>query len=229
MNDRIKTLEDILNRNGSSKVNLLTNEVDSYFLFDQISDPGDLDKAWSLFPEHQEIRARAAEVDACSDIIAMWGYRTPRKSQRCSDIALKQLVRDHLTVTRPLLTDDWEDIGEFLDNVYDIEFLHQETADVPTPMENELFMATYESMGDFQISHFPYDNPLAKILNNWAKYLTKCDEVALYLLWPLLQDIEEFDRNTPIPAFRLWQYNCRNSYWIKNGDLESRVVIVKRP
>lgn len=229
MTDLVSTLEEILRRYGTAEVNLRENEVDRYFLFDQISDPADLEKVWSLFPEHRVIRARADEVDACSDIVPGWGYRTPRTSNLCSDAELTQLVREHLTVTRTFLTDDWEDIGEFIDNGYEIELLNAGTAEIPDPMDNKLFMGIYESLGDFRIQHYPYGNLLAAILSDWAIYLTKCDEVALYLLWPLLQDVEDCDPNTPIPGFRLWQYNCRTKFWIKEGNLESGVVIVQRP
>ncbi len=229
MKDPVTTLEEILRRHRNEEVNLRENEGDRYFLFDRISDPADLEKAWSLFPEHRVIRDRADEVDASSEIVPGWGYRVPRTSLRCSDTDLTQLVREHLAATRPFLTDDWDDIGEFIDNGYKIELLSEGTAEIPEPMENELFMGIDESMSDFRIQHFPYGNLLAEILSDWAIYLTKCNEVALYLLWPLLQDVEEFDPQTPIPGFRLWQYNCRKNYWIKDGDLESGVLIVQRP
>src|SRR5690242_13837856 len=104
--DPIKTLEDILKRNGHD-LNLRDKEEHRYFLFDQISTPNDLDMAWSQFPAHREIRARAAKVDAVSDIIPGWGYRTPKKSARCSDAELARLVRGNIEAIRPLISESW--------------------------------------------------------------------------------------------------------------------------
>src|SRR5436309_2230046 len=98
--DPVKTLESILHRHGHD-VHLWENEVDRYFLFDQISDPNDLDLAWSQFPAHRQIRARAAEVDVVSDIVPGWGYRTPKESNRCSDAELIELVRRHIAGIHP--------------------------------------------------------------------------------------------------------------------------------
>jgi hypothetical protein len=96
-------------------------------------------------------------------------------------------------------------------------------------MANNLFGALYESIGDFKSSHYPFEKPHLEILLDWAIYLTKCDEVALYLLWPVLKEVDAIDPNTPVPGFKLWQYNCRTNYWIKEGDLKSGLVLVQRP
>lgn len=227
MNDPIKTLEEILKRNGH-EVNLRANEVDRYFLFDQISDPNDLDLAWSQVPAHCQIRARAAEVDAVSDIVPGWGYRTPKKSNRCSDTELIGIIRGHITAISPLIS-GWGDARTFIDSGFDVEVVGSEVGAPPDAMENVLFGALYESMGDFTIDHFPFEEPILNVLNDWAICLTKCDEVAMYLLWPVLKDVGAIEPNTPVPAFRLWQYNCRTSYWIKEGDLKSRLVFVQPP
>jgi len=108
-------------------------------------------------------------------------------------------------------------------------FVGNEAGAPPDPMANILFGALYESMGDFKSSHYAFEQPLLEILYDWAIYLTKCDEVALYLLWPILKDVEALDPNTPVPGFKLWQYNCRTDYWIKEGDLKSGVVCVQPP
>jgi hypothetical protein len=227
MNDPIKTLDNILKRNGHD-ANLRENELDRYFLFDQISAPADLDVAWSQFPANREIRARAAEVDAVSDIVAGWGYRIPKKSNRCSDAQLAAFVREHLAGTRPFISGSWDDVAAFIDGGFEIQVIGSEVGVPPDAMQNELFGASYESMGDFKIDRFPFEQPILGILYDWAIYLTKCDEVALYLLWPVLKNVEAIDPNTPVPGFRLWQYNCRTNYWIKDGDLKSRVVYVQR-
>lgn len=99
----------------------------------------------------------------------------------------------------------------------------------PDPMDNVLFGALYESMGDFKHDHYPFEEPLLAILYEWAIALTKCDEVALYLLWPVLKDVGGIDPNTPIPGLALWKYHCRTSYWIKDGDLRSGLVCVQPP
>ena len=84
-------------------------------------------------------------------------------------------------------------------------------------------------MGDFERAHFPYGEPILEVLEDWAIYLTKCAEVALYLLWPILKDVQAIDPSTPVPGFRLWQYNCHTNYWIKDDDVRSGVVCVQAP
>jgi hypothetical protein len=228
MNDPIETLEEILKRNGCDDVNLRENEADRYFLFDQISEPNDLELAWSQFPAHREIRARAAEVDAVSDIVPGWGYRTPKKSHRCSDAELIELVGRHIAVIRPFIT-DWSDVRAFIDRGFDIEVIGRDAGAPPDATDNELFGAWYESISDFKIERYPYEEPILEVLDDWATYLTKCDEVALYLSWPVLKNVETFDPATPLPGFKLWQYNCRTNYWIDEGDMNSRLVCIQRP
>jgi hypothetical protein len=230
MNDPIAKLEAILKRNGHDlDLHDRNKEEHRYFLFDHISAPKDLNLAWSQFPANREIRARAAEVDAISDIVAGWRYRIPKKSNHCSDAQLASLVRDNLAVTRPFVTGSWEDVAAFIEKGFDIQLVSSEGSGPPVAMENVLFMALYESMGDFKIDHFPFEQPILEVLYDWAIYLTKCDEVALYLLWPVLKNVEAIDPNAPVPAFKLWQYNCRTNYWIKDGDLNSGVICVQRP
>src|SRR5579862_9620545 len=118
----IETLEEILRRSGHD-LNLLEKEEYRYFLFDFISDPGDLDLAWSLFPAHQEVRARATQVDSVSDIVPGWGYRTPKKSNRCSEAELIEVLRRHLAVIRPFILESYDDVIAFLDSGYDIEIV----------------------------------------------------------------------------------------------------------
>lgn len=227
--DHVKMLEDILKRSGHD-LNLRdrNKEEHRYFLFDQISAPDDLDLAWSQFPAQRDIRPRAAQVDAVSDIIPGWGYRTPKKSNHCSDAELIRLVRGNIDAIRPLIS-GWEDVRAFIESGYDIHVVGSEAGDPPDAMENILFGALYESMGDFKFDHYPFEELILEILYDWAIYLTKCDEVALYLLWPVLKDVEAIDPNTPVPGFRLWQYNCRTNYWIKDGDVKSRLVCVQPP
>jgi hypothetical protein len=161
--DPVTTLEDILRRNGHD-LNLRENEVQRYFLFDQISDPGDLDLAWSLFPEHREIRARAAKVDAVSNIVHGWGYRTPRKSNRCSEAQLIELLQRHIAAIKPFIGESYGDVVTFLDKGYDIQVVGKEAGSPPDPMGNILFGALYEPMGDFKRDHYSFEEPLLEIL-----------------------------------------------------------------
>jgi hypothetical protein len=230
MNDPIDTLEDILKRNGHDlDLRDRNKEEHRYFLFDQISAPNDLDLAWSQFPAHREIRARAAEVDAVSDIVAGWGYRTPKKSNRCSDAELIGLVRGHIAAVFPMMSGSWQRVRAFIEKGYDIQVVGKEAGAPPDPMKNDLLGALYERSGDFLIEHCALDVPIMEILYDWAIYLTKCDEVALYMLWPALEDLGALDPNTPVPGFRLWQNNCRANYWIKDGNVKSGLVCVQPP
>jgi hypothetical protein len=226
--DPVDVLEDLLKRNGHD-VNLRESEVDRYFLFDLISDPKELAQAWSLFPAHEEIRARAAQVDAVSDIVPGWGYRTPKKSNRCSDAELLGVVRDHLNAIHPLIPDDFDDVRGFIGNGFEVQRVGKDAGTPPEPRENSLFGALYETLSDFQIDRYPFDVPILEILYDWAVFLTKCDEVVLYLLWPILKDVDAIDPKTPVPGFQIWQYHCRTSYWIHEDDMNSGVVCVQPP
>lgn len=226
--DPIDVLEDILKRNGF-EVDLRENEADRYFFFDSIADPQDLDLAWRQFPAHEEIRARAADVDAAAEIVAGWGYRVPKQSNRCSDSALANLVRGHITTMRPLIGDDDDDIRVFIDRGYEIQIVGTSVGPPPDPMDNSLFLVLYEAACEFKREHFPFDTHVMEVIYDWAIYLTKCDEVVLYLLWPVFQDTGEVDPHTPEPGFQLWQLNCRTNYWIPNDDAQSRLVYVQPP
>jgi hypothetical protein len=226
--DPVEILEDLLKRNGYD-VNLRENETDRYFLFDLITEPDDLALAWSQFPAHDEIRVRAAQVDAVSDIVPGWGYRTPRKSNRCSDTELIGHVREHLGAIHPLISEDYEEVRVFIENGCDIQVLGKDVGAPPDATENLLFGALYEAISDFKIDHYSFDMPILEILYDWAIYLTKCNEVALYLLWPVLKDVDAINPNTPVPGFRLWQYNCRTNYWINENDVSSGVVFIQPP
>src|SRR2546425_1156477 len=84
------------------------------------AEPDDLELAWSQFPAHHEIRARATQVDTVADIVSGWGYRTPKKFNRCSDAELLGLVRGHIDATRPLISGSWDDARAFIEKGYDI-------------------------------------------------------------------------------------------------------------
>jgi hypothetical protein len=229
--DPVDVLEDILKRNGCADVDLRDNEVDRYFLFDQISDPRDLDLAWEQFPFHQQIRSRADRVNAVSDIIPGWGYRTPKESNRCSDDDLIKYARDCFTAIQAMiLREDYNhEVLTFLEAPYEIIVDDDQAAAPPEASDNSLFSALYEGISEFTARHYSFDIPLYEILYDWAIYLTKCDEVALYVLWPLLDGVAEIDPDTPVPGFELWRYGCRIRYWIKDNDFQSGVVHVQPP
>lgn len=138
MNDPLQTLNDILRRNGCN-ANLHENEGDRYFLFDKITEPKDIDLAWSQFPAHHEIRRRATEVDAVSEIVPGWGYRTPKTSNRCSDVELVALVRQNIESLCPFISDDWDDVRAFIEDGCDIQIVGHEAETPPDAMSNTLF------------------------------------------------------------------------------------------
>ena len=224
--DPLETLKDILTRSGHD-LNLRENEEHRYFLFDRISDPGELDLAWSLFPAHQEVRARATQVDSVSDIVPGWGYRIPKKSNRCSETELIELLRTHVTAIRPFLWENYDDVIAFLDKGYDIQIVGKACGDPPDPVTNNLFMAFYETMGDFMGDHCAFEEPLLRILYDWAIYLTKCDEVAC-LAMARSQRCCEYAGHA-VSGTCLVAVQLRTNDWVKDGDLESRTVCVQPP
>lgn len=221
-------LESILNRHGH-EVDLTNREEDRYFLFDRIANARDLDLAWSLFPNDVEIRARAEQVDSVSDIVAGWGYRTPKKPNRCPDAELTEIIRRHIAAVQPIIPDTYKDVRKFIEKGFDVEVVGPEAGKRPEVMKNDLFLTLYEAMGEFAIEQYRLEDPLLRILRDWAIYLTKCDEVAHYLLWPILKDVDWLDPKTPSAGFKLWTLNCREHYWIMNGDMTSAMVYIQPP
>jgi hypothetical protein len=229
--DKIDLLQEILKRNLRPEeiignFDLRTNESYHYFYFDCIRDPNDLELAWSIFPENKEIRRRLKIVERAASIIPGWGYRVAKETNRCDHATLKKLIRQHIRFMRPLVR--YEDIGRFLDKPFEIVLAPKNVA-VPDDMNNDLLLALDEGPGDFFIEHYPIDKQHYWLLDNWAIYLTKCDEVARYLLWPCLRKVSHLPKESPNPGFRLWTYHCRDRYWIKDGDLSSGVVYFRPP
>jgi hypothetical protein len=229
--DPIVVLDEILKRNGCEDVDLRNSEVDRYFLFDQITDPADLDLAWSQFPVHEQIRARADEIDTVSDIMPGWGYRTPKKTNRCSDQKLIELVGRHLAAMNSfLLREDYNQAAvSLLDRPYCVEIVSGDSRTPPEPENNELFGTLYEAISEFRLNHVAFEAPIEEVLHDWAIYLTKCNEVALYLLWPMLVELDGIDPHAPDAGFALWSYGCRDRYWIKENDPQSGIIHVQPP
>ncbi|MBB1436959.1 hypothetical protein H5201_22225 [Pseudoalteromonas sp. SG43-6] len=75
MNQELRLLEEILKRNSEDPDSIdIENEVDHYFFFDGIKNEEDLDEAWRVFDEHEEIRNRLLNIVSETDSISRWGY-----------------------------------------------------------------------------------------------------------------------------------------------------------
>lgn len=224
--DPIDVLEALLTKHDGRPVDIRNNEVDSYFLFDRLDDKGDLDRAWSLFPCHEEIRRRAQEVDDACD-----SYRVPRPTNRCSDDALLGYVRGYLDSASSLIDEEDSelDIHAFLRKPHDVRLWTPDDGPRVSLGEGEYgpLDELDERLGDIFGDAYPSTSKLHQVLHHWAVYLTKYNEVAHYLLWPLVKDIIPlFDARH---AFDLWRVRCLDGYWIKDQDLASGVVLVKPP
>jgi len=79
------------------------------------------------------------------------------------------------------------DIHRFLNKPFKITLAAKIIA-VTDAMNNHLLLALDEGPGDFFAEHYPLDSQHYQLLYHWAIYLTKCDEVAWYLLWPCLRN-----------------------------------------
>ncbi len=228
---QIQKLEQILKRNVDNEeerkqIDLIDQESYHYFFFDNIK-PEDLEDAWSVFPEGKEIRKRLVQLEEKADVVPGFGYRLPGGDDLCTSDTIAELVRNHLRLVGPLVPE--EDYNEneinFLKRDYDVVLAAPE---IPIPAENPLFIALYEGI-QVLLEDFPSNLDHYGLLYNWAIYLTKCDEVACYLLWPCMHDAENTGPEILEPAFRLWKYQCRNRYWIKNNDFDSGIVYFRPP
>ncbi len=228
----LKSLEDILKRNSDHPDEIdIENEVEHYFIFDKISNPVDLEKAWSLFPEHKKIRNRLEKIEENTDIIPGWGYRVINENyNKCETSELASTIDSQIKNLRPFILDgDYnDDIRQFIDSGYFIELAPKDVT-VPELGENEIFGTLYEAIQEFKIEHFPYEKEHYQVLENWAIYLTKCDEVAVYLLWPCFNDIQLLDSEVFSHGAKLWKFDCRDRYWVKNLDCSSKTIYFRPP
>lgn len=232
MNQELRVLEDILKRNSDDPESIdIENEVNHYFFFDGIKNEKDLEEAWRSFYEHQDIRGRLSNIESQTDSIPGWGYRIPKNDQiTCNDQELKDLVFSHISSLRPiLLEEDYNsDIISFIDRGYKVEIAPLDI-EIPDTSDNELFGVLYEAIDEYWIDNFPYDREHYEVLKNWAIYLTKCDEVATYLMWPCLSNEKNLSPSTMDAGAKLWKLGCRDRYWVKDLDYISKVVYVRPP
>ncbi|MDN7130967.1 hypothetical protein JNO04_01200 [Halomonas sp. MC140] len=232
MNQKLKILEEILKRNSEDPESIdIENEVYHYFFFDAVGDKTDLETAWAVFDEHEEIRNRLSKIESNTNTIPGWGYRIPKHDQiKCDEEELKSLVRSHISSLRPILMEeDYNaDIISFIDNDYKVE-VSPSDVEIPDVSDNELFVVLYEAICEYWIEHFPYEKDHYEVLKNWAIYLTKCDEVATYLMWPCLEHENKLAPNTMEAAAKLWKLGCRDRFWVKDLDYSSKVVYVRPP
>ena len=232
MSKELKLLEDILKRNSDNPDEIdINNEVNHYFFFDEIKNTKDLNTAWSVFKEHKEIQKRLSLVEDKTNTIPGWGYRTPQSDKiSIEENELINIVTQHVNSIHPMLPDEeyFSDLITFIKNGFTVE-IAPSNIDPPDISDNELFFQLYEAIGEYWIECFPRDKDHYEVLNNWAIYLTKCDEVAIYLMWPCLEHEITLSSSTMDAAAKLWKLGCRDRYWIKDLDYSQKVIYVKPP
>lgn len=233
MSRELDILAEILKRNSDDQSPLaidIENEMNHYFFFDAIKNEVDREAAWSVFDEQLEIRNRLSTIENHANKVTGWGYRIPKHHARCSDDKLIALVAAHIAKLRPILLE--EDYNApaiaFIDGGFSIEIAPAGIA-VPEPAHNDLFLTLGEAVSDYWTSHFPYEKRHYQVLNNWAIYLTKCDEVAAYLMWPCLKHEKPLDPQMMEAGVELWKLDCANRYWVKDEDYAGKVLYVRPP
>ena len=225
MDPRLRELSKILARSGDDGSDL-SRESNHYFLFDRIHHSADLERAWQLFPAGDAVRRHLQLVESLAESS---GYRVPAMAP-LSDEALMDLVRAHIRSMRPILLE--EDYNaqeiEFIDRGFEVELASGEDV-APPAAQNPLFGTLYEAIGEYRIDHAPFDDVMFEILDNWAVYLTKCDEVAVYLLSPCFDPSQPLKGEAFEPGVRLWGAGCRDAYWAPSLSTSSRRVLVRPP
>lgn len=229
MGEPIKLLEALLLKNlpPEEREGLTLNDDSPYqwFYFDHLEDPQDLEAAWAVFPEQAEIRRRLAEVERVASVLPGWGYRIPTPQalpERRAD-----LVRRHLQSMRPLIPNSEENQATIAALAGELR-LEPAPPDIaePEPGKNWLFLTLYEAAQEptYELlnrgEHY-------ELLRDWAIYLTKCDEVALYLLWPALSLSQTLPADTPEAGMRLWAGDSRACYWFQDNDPLSGVIVYR--
>lgn len=228
----MKLLQDILERNTSPDLGLsavdIYEESCQWFYFDQIANTDDLELAWSIFPEQQEIRQRLMRLESVADIVPNFGYRLPKKDNRCALEDLRKLIEQQLRSICPLIPDrDYlAETRQALGRPFEIVLAPMDEL-VPDWQHNELRTSLYETIQNANELRIREDHYY--LLYEWAVYLTKCDEVAVYLLWPCLDASRIYAPETPEAGFRLWSLDCRDRYWFKNNNPRLGVIHFRPP
>ena len=228
----MKLLQDILQRNLPADSDFpivdINDESWHWFYFDQIANSDDLELAWSVFPEQQEIRRRLKQLEAAADIVPSFGYRVSKKENRYPLEDLQKLVEQHLRSLYPLIPDRDELAATRLALGRPFEVVLAPPDDpVPDWRENDLRDALFGAVLNANDLHVPEDHYY--LLYHWAVYLTKCDEVVTYLLWPCLEASRVYPPATPEAGFQLWRLNCLDRYWFKNNDPDLGIVHFRPP
>jgi hypothetical protein len=131
-------------------------------------------------------------------------------------------VQQHLEKIRPLFED--EEIADALQGVR----VMAAPPGAKAPRENELLWALGEAVDVPTYSMYKRGEHYS-MLREWAIYLTKCDEVMLYLVWPTLDVARKLPADTPEAGLRLWSMNLRDRFWFKDNDPATGIVYVKLP
>ena len=197
------------------------------YFFSRFQTKQDLDHAWSLIPEHEQIRKRIATLhdagqtaEELNGTVAM--YVSPGEKNNAEAADLPALVGRHLAaMARIVQTDDEPDIAEFLSKSPSVSVGDSE--DVAEP--NQLAESLYEAASNFILDHMPAPLPY-QILYNYAVSLTKYDPVAAYVLWPCLIDKDDLGDDPFSPGFDLWRLSA--SYWAPDNDLTKGRVLCRR-
>lgn len=221
MNEELEKLQNILSRNTGEVVNI-SDEVNHYFFFDQIKDRQDLEDAWRIFPEHQEIRRRCDEV---------------RRYQNCKSLAdrgpvygdyVSELIKSNILSLRKITPNrsEYKDVINFIDAGFSVEVVPEEVS-LPEYSDNTLFSVLQEAVSDYLVDCTPRDKPHYELLMNWAIYLTKCDEVAAYILWSCLIHKGEYLPSLLDDSVKLWAMGGRDRYWIKDNDFCQAIIYLK--
>ena len=190
MTQQLYILEDLLKKYSENpdEINLKENEVDHYSYFEKLTDQNDKDLAWSQFEESKAIRYRLHELNHYSKTIEGWGYKIGNQTD-ISDIELTKLVENHIkSMSKLVLDEDYNrSIIDFIESGFEVR-IAESGSKGPEINDNELFGTLYEGITETLIEHFPFEIEHYNVLYNWAIYLTKCDEIAFYLLWPCFSD-----------------------------------------
>ena len=237
---KIDILEAILKRNWDERadeIDLRGNESYHFFFFDNIRNEKDLEAAWAVFPEHQEIRERLEHVERAATIVPGFGYRLPREGNQCSTDELARLIRKHIQLVSPLVVDrpgyrhpSGGKLLKFVETPFQVVLAPDDVA-CPSNDQADLSGVLLEAISEakFTTEPYPFEEDHYSLLQNWAEMFTKCQEVEVFLLWPCLGAKLGLPDETPNPGFQLWAHHCRDRYWVKDSDFKSGIVYFRPP
>ena len=209
LNDKIMSLWQRLAEKKDPEIDM-KDDSNHRFLFHNFLDE-DIDEAWSLVPNNQEIRKRVDLLEeSCAsleEIGCYTAYSLPSSKHKIENSAVINLVKSYFDNIRPLIEDyEYHDgLAEIQKGSLNYEFIDADN----NPFENcedWRICELEEAIADKYYGLLPSFD-VCYALNRMALYTTMDDSIKRFLMSPLLQEGKSINSETFTPGFLIFKYS----------------------